>query len=219
MRNRVSAFLDNDSAFGQLMTKFWVIIGSNLMFMIFSLPVITAGPAFAGLYHVQLKSMRGYPDLNPIREFWRGFVGSFKQAMIFWLVFLAAAFIALTDIRFLAGQNGGMEYLRYMIYFIVGIMLAVGCILIPVTAAFEDTSRGLLRNAFYFAARNPLRALFIVALNIVPLALSYIDVQRMPLYGFLWVVCGFAVIARIVSRLLIRDFNRFLPPVDEDLMM
>ena len=217
MKKRIYAFLDNDSAFGRIMQKCWLIIGSNLMFMIFSLPVITIGPAFAALYHVHLKSMRGHDDLNPVTEFWKGFRNNFRQAVICWIIFLIIAFIALADIRFLTGmggQNEMMVYFRYVVFFIVGVILAVGCMVFPVMAAFSDTLRGLMRSAFYFAAKNPARAVFIVVLNIVPYALSYIDVQRMPLYGFLWVICGFSVIARCISALLIRDFNRFLPPVD-----
>ena len=101
MKKRIYAFLDNDSAFGRIMQKCWLIIGSNLMFMIFSLPVITIGPAFAALYHVHLKSMRGHDDLNPVTEFWTGFRNNFRQAVICWIIFLIIAFIALADIRFL----------------------------------------------------------------------------------------------------------------------
>ena len=216
MKKRVYAFLDNDSAFGRLMQKCWILIGSNLMFMLFSLPVITIGPSLAALYHVQLKSMRGYEDLNPIREFWTGFRNNFKQAILFWIFFLLAAFIAVTDIRFLIGQNGVMEYLRYMVYFITAAVLAVSCIMFPVMAAFADTFGGLIRNAVYFAGKNPARAILIAALNVVPLALTYMDAQRMPLYGFLWVVFGFAAVSRIVSVLLIGDFNKFLPPIETE---
>ena len=218
MKKRITAFLDNDSGFGQLMTKLWIIIGSNLLFMVFSLPVVTIGPALVALYHVHLKSMRGYPDQNPVTEFWYGFRNNFKQAAAVWIIFLLTAAIALADIRFLAGQNGLlMELMRYMVCFISGALFVTGCILLPVMAAFADNLRGLCRNAIYFAARNPARAILIAALNAVPLFLSYMDVQRLPLYGFIWVACGFSLTARIISSLLLKDFSRFLPPPDEDL--
>ena len=217
MKKRITAFLSNDSAFGQLMAKIWIIIGSNLMFMIFSLPVITIGPGLVALYHVHLKSMRGHPDLNPVTEFWHGFRNNFRQAIIVWIVFLLVLLVALADIRFLTGQEGIMEYMRYMVYIISGLVLVIVGMLLPVMAAFADDLRGLCRNAFYFAAKNPARAILIAALYVFPLFLSYMDVQRLPLYGFLWVVCGFSLIVRIISFLLLKDFSRFLPPVDEDI--
>lgn len=215
MKKRISAFLDNDSAFGRLMSCLWIVIGSNLMFMIFSLPVITVGPALAALYHVQLKSMRGHADLNPITEFWKGFRSNFKQAMIFWIVFLLAAVVALLDIRFLAGVGDSVRYLRYAVCFVAGCAFAICCLILPVMAAFADSLSGLCRSAFYFAAKNPARTILIAAMNTIPLLISYLDVQRLPLYGFLWVTCGFGAIVRFESWLLLKDFNRFLPPVDE----
>ena len=87
--------------------------------------------------------------------------------------------------------------------------------LYPVMAAFADTIPHLLRNCLYFASKNPIRALGIAALNVGPLILTYADLSRMPLYAFLWAVCGFGAIAMIVSKLLIKDFNKFLPELDE----
>ena len=45
MRERINAFLSNESSFGKLMTKLGIIIGANLMFALFSLPVFTVGAA------------------------------------------------------------------------------------------------------------------------------------------------------------------------------
>ena len=106
MKTRITAFLSNDSAFGQLMAKIWIVIGSNLMFMIFSLPVITIGPGLVALYHVHLKSMRGHPDLNPVTEFWHGSRNNFRQAIIVWILFLLVLLVALADIRFLRRLPG-----------------------------------------------------------------------------------------------------------------
>ncbi|MCD8127543.1 MAG: hypothetical protein LUD82_08910 [Clostridiales bacterium] len=36
-------FMDNDSAFGQLMTRCGILIAANLLFILTLLPVVTAG--------------------------------------------------------------------------------------------------------------------------------------------------------------------------------
>ena len=160
MKKRITAFLSNDSAFGQLMAKIWIIIGSNLMFMIFSLPVITIGPGLVALYHVHLKSMRGHPDLNPVTEFWHGFRNNFRQAIIVWIVFLLVLLVALADIRFLTGQEGIMEYMRYMVYFISGLVLViVGMLLCVVLIAFliaRQTARRIVKPINELNLDNPL---------------------------------------------------------------
>ena len=71
--------------------------------------------------------------------------------------------------------------------------------------------------SFYFASKNPIRTIVILALNIGPLVMTYMDLQRLPLYTFLWVLGGFGLIALIVSRLLLKDFGKYLPDPDEGL--
>ena len=63
MRELMSSFLSNDSAFGRLMTRCGVVIGANLMFVIFSLPVITIGASYAALEYTLFRMERG--DGNP----------------------------------------------------------------------------------------------------------------------------------------------------------
>ena len=81
MREKIAAFLDNDSAFGRAMGKCGLLIGANLMFLVFSFPVITAGPAFIALFTITLKTLRGQ-DVSPVKEFWRAFKANFRQGML-----------------------------------------------------------------------------------------------------------------------------------------
>ena len=98
---------------------------------------------------------------------------------------------------------------------IFGIALILVSHMAPVMAAFADTIPHLARNSAFFASKNPVRALAIAALNIGPIILTYYDLQRLPLYAFMWAVFGFGAIAMIVSKMLIKDFNVYLPELDE----
>ena len=217
MKDFVNSIFNNDSPLGRFTAWFWLVFGANVMFVLFSLPVVTAGPAFTAMYHVMLKSLREDPDRNPFREFWTGFRNSFKQSMLFWIAALLAGAFLLLEIRFCMETGGTIDYFKYALYGLLAVLLILLFHLFPVVAAFESTWKGQLGNAFFFAARNPIRALLIAALNIVPLVLTYVDYQRMPLYAFLWVIGGFGLIALIVSRLLLKDFAKYLPDPDEGL--
>ncbi len=216
MREKIAAFLDNDSPFGRAMGTCGVLIGANLMFLIFSFPIITAGPALIALFTITLKMLRGGDGLNPVVEFWRAFKSNFRQGMLVWIIFLLILFIAVSDIRFLVDSTGFMRYFKYMVYFVSGAFLVFFVHLLPVIAAFRDTLPHLSRNALYFTAKNPARALLVTALFIGPMIFTYADLQRLPLYAFLWVVCGFSLTAFAISKLLIKDFNRFLPEIPQD---
>ena len=73
MREFANAFMSPDSAFGRVMTKIGIIIAANLMFVLFSLPIVTIGASYAGLYRVMLKTLRSGGVTNPFKQFWLGF--------------------------------------------------------------------------------------------------------------------------------------------------
>ena len=216
MREKIAAFLDNDSPFGRAMGRCGVLIAANILFLIFSFPVLTVGPALIALFTVTLKMLRGRPDLNPFAEYWRAFKGNFKQGMAISLIALMIVFVTIADVRFLVDAEGILVYFKYMVYFAAGLALILFVHLIPVTAAFADTLPNLMRNAFYFAAKNPARAAAAAAVFVGPMIFTYVDLQRLPLYAFIWVTCGFSLTALAISKLLIKDFNRFLPEIEPD---
>ena len=166
------------------------------------------------MYYVCLKTLRVDSTLNPIREFWNGFRMNFKQAFLGFLGFLVIAAILILDIMFVARTQGSMRLFRYPVYVVSGIMLLILFHVIPVMAAFADTLKGLIRNGIYFAAKNPVRAILILALNVGPMVWTYYDVVRMPLYAFLWATFGFSSIAMICSGMLLKDFEQYLPSLD-----
>ena len=210
----IRGILDNDSTFGQLMTRCGIIMGANLMFILFSLPVITLGPALVALFHVMFKVLRGDGVLNPFKEFWTGFRTNWKQGLLFGLLMMAGAFFCVVDIRFLNTQEGGLTVFKYAVYAVAFVLIILALYTIPVIAAFADTLPNLMRNAVFFAAKNPIRMIAIVLLNVVPLFVTYVDEKMRPLYVFLWAMCGFGAIVMLEASMLIKDFAKYLPKVD-----
>ena len=211
----LAGILDNDSAFGQIMTRCGIIIGANLCFLIFSIPIVTIGPALAALYRVCLRTLRSDGVINPFREFWIGFKQNAKQGFAFWLLLIAFVLLGIADIRFCMAAGGIFTWFRYAIYVLGFAALVLTVYIFPVMAAFEDTLPHLLRNAVFFAAKNPIRLLVLVFMHVFPFLVTYLDERMQPLYVFLWAVCGFAAIAMLTSSMLLKDFARYLPKPDE----
>ena len=159
MHEILSGFLSNDSRFGRLMTRLGIIIGANLMFVLFSLPVVTTGAAFAALYHVMLKTLRGSGVLNPFRAFWKGFRANFRQATIVWLLAMGFAALAWADIRFMLHAGGAAAFFRYGVYAVCVIAALLLLYYFPTLAAFDTTIPGLIRNSFFFLLKKPWKAL------------------------------------------------------------
>lgn len=216
MNTFLQGFLDNDSFFGRFMTKFGIIIAANIMFILFSLPFFTMGAGLVALYHVMLKTLRSGGVVNPFKQFWAGFKTNFKQATVVWIVFVALMAFLSVDVQICEQAGVPVSYFRFGIYAIGAAVIFLFLYLLPVMAAFEDTIPHLLRTAMYFIAKKPLKFIVIAFFDIFPLVLTYSDVKDLPLYAFIWVLCGFGLIAMLGATLLLPEFKPFLPEVDSD---
>ena len=208
--------LDNDSSFGRFTTRLGILIGANLVFSVISIPVVTIGPALAALYYVMFRVYRT-PDgvVNPFKEFWKGLKLSFKQGLIYWLILCALVFLGWLDIRFCRHMGGILTYFQYAIYVLAFFAAVLTVHFFPVLSAFDDSLKGLIRNSVFFAGKNVFRSILLVAIYAVPLGITYLDRRMFPLYGFLWTVIGFSLAAMISARLLLKDFEKYLPPLEQ----
>ena len=213
--NLLRGFLDNDSAFGRLMTRCWIIIACNVLFVLLTLPVVTIGPAWAAMDYVLLRTLRGDGDLNPLREFWKGFRMNFKQAFVCGLAILfLGGFLALEI--YWCGQFGGVfQIFRLGLVMILSAVVILALYLFPVMAAFQGDIPTLLKHSLYFAFHRPLHLLTIVFFHVFPLFLTYSDLTNLPLYAFLWCFFGFGAVEMLSASLLLRDFVKYLPAVDQ----
>ena len=215
MREFANAFMSPDSAFGRVMTKIGIIIAANLMFVLFSLPIVTIGASYAGLYRVMFKTLRSGGVTNPFKQFWIGFKTCFLQATAVSLIYAVLMVEGYFGLRICWQAGGMLSYFQYALY---GVALLITLTLIytfPSIAAFEGTIGNHIRNAIYFAFHKPWWILVNLFFHIFPLYLTYSDPHLMPLYAFCWFFFGFGAITMLTARLLIKDYNRFLPLVDD----
>ena len=216
MNTLIQGFLDNDSFFGKFMTKLGIIIAANIMFALLSIPFITIGAGFSALYYVMFRTLRGDGVVNPFREFWAGLKANFKQATIAWILFvLLAAFLAV-DIRICNAAGGALGVVKIGVYAVLAVVVIVYLYLIPVMTAFDDTLPHLIRNAVYFLIKKPWKTVVILFFDIFPFVLTYSDLQSLPLYAFLWVLCGFGLQAMLGATLLLPEFAPYLASKEEE---
>ena len=143
-----------DSKFSQIMLKLCYGCYLNLLWMVCSLPVFTAGAATAALYDVTLRLAREEePPLT--RQFFKAFRENFRQATILWLILLG--------IGVLLGADG---YILYHLYKgttgMVSVICTLGLALIivaaiayvivllyvfPLVASVKNTNWAMLKNA------------------------------------------------------------------------
>ena len=198
------------------MTKLGIIIAANIMFMLLSIPFFTIGAGLSALYYVMFRTLRSDGGVNPFKEFWAGLKMNFKQATISWILFVLLIAFLLVDIRICNAAGGTLGYLKIGAYAIGAVAVILYLYLIPVMAAFQDTLPHLIRNAAYFIGKKPWKALVILFFDIFPFVLTFSDLQMLPLYAFLWVLCGFGLQAMLGAALLLPEFEPYLTPKEED---
>ena len=216
MNNLIQGFLDNDSFFGRFMTKLGIIIAANIMFVLLSIPFFTIGAGFSALYYVMFRTLRGDGVVNPFKEFWAGLKANFKQATISWIIFVLLIAFLLTDIRICKAAGGALDLVKIGVYALGAAAVLIYLYLIPVMTVFRDTLPHLIRNAVYFLIKKPWKTVVILFFDIFPFVLTYSDLQSLPLYAFLWVLCGFGLQAMLGATLLLPEFAPYLASKEEE---
>ena len=209
--NFLRSFFDNDSVFGQLMTRCGTIIAANLLFLLFSFPVVTTGAAWTALHYTMMKMLRE-KEINPFKTFWYGFRDNWKQST---LAFVAAALllaILTLELYWCSQFIGAVSWFSYGLWAMILAAVTVCIYLFPVIAAFYGHLKQHIGASLYFAIRKPLDLILILTVHIVPMAVTYLDLQRMPLYSFVWFFIGFAFVAVFADSLLLKQFTPFLDP-------
>ena len=56
----------------------------------------------------------------------------------------------------------------------------------------------------------------ILFFDIFPFVLTFSDLQSLPLYAFIWVLCGFGLQAMLAAALLLPEFEPYLAAKEED---
>lgn len=203
-----------ESAFGRFLNRLYVIIVSNLLFVLFSLPVITIGASLSAMNYTLMKFQRGDRHFKVTSMFWRGFKESFKKATIAFVVYAALLLVQALEISWCRQFSGPMAAFQYALIGLMVLETILAIYLFPVIAAFNGSLGELLKNALFFAFTKPHWMLVCLALHVVPVAATYIYLQYLPLWSFLWLMIGFGGIAWISSRIMLREFIPFLPEVD-----
>lgn len=215
MNNLLGGFLSNDSMFGRIMTRIWVLLAANILFALCTVPIVTAGPGFAALHYTIMKMLRGDGDLSPCRTFWEGLKVNARQAAIVWIVLLALAVLLRLE-WFWCVQFGGIFWIfRIGLAAIAGIVAVTGLYMFPTMAAFQAGLKDLVKDSIYFAIQKPLYLAVILFVSIFPMIHTFMDEKMLPMYAFIWVTCGFSLVCLVTDSLLLKEYEPYLLKTDD----
>ena len=127
----------------------------NLLWLIFSIPVITAGASTTALFDISIKMVND-EEGNIIPGFWRSFRSNLRSATKTWLILLALGIVLGIDGYFffhMRFENAFWTILTAIFLIAVAAYLIILMYVFALMACFENTSFAMIRNALMTGMR------------------------------------------------------------------
>ena len=162
---------------GKLMDILWKpihILFLNLLWILFSLPIITMGASTTALYSVMIKLKNG-TEGKIFGDFWDAFRVNFRQSTIMWLIIIFSAFVFTTDIVYFINMGGFAGTFLAMIFFGLDVVLLMMTIYIfPLQAVFDNPIVTTVKSALYLAFRHLLQTILLLMTHILTAVLAWL---------------------------------------------
>lgn len=142
---------------GKILDLLWKpihIMFLNLLWVVFSLPVITIGASTTALYSVMIKLKNG-TEGKIFRDFWDAFRANFRQATVLWLIIAFAAVVFTTDILYFVNMGGFAGTFFAMIFLGLDVaLLLMTMYIFPLLAVFDNPITTTAKSALFLAFRH-----------------------------------------------------------------
>lgn len=207
-----------DSGLFRALDKLGSLFILNLLTLVCSIPLITAGVSFTALYYVTMKMVRD-EETYVTKDFFRSFKQNFRQGTVIWLILLAIGTVLFVDYRIMAANRDTIPVAGGFMVFsmICAVFLIVETAYVfPVLAKFYNTIRQTMKNAMLMGIRHFPRTVAIIFIDVIFLAITLAALYRngQSFLAPLYVCLGFAVPAYANSYLFVKIFDQYIP-VDE----
>jgi uncharacterized membrane protein YesL len=187
-------FFSVDGALYKFMQRLWDLFKINIMWLIFSIPIVTLGGATIAAYDVTMKMVdegEGYVA----HQFVASFKKNFKNGILLGLLFLLCIYVVWLDFSLFNQIDGNP-----MILLIMGIVSAFIFIMafiyaFPLQARYENTLINTLKNSADIATRYFLRTLSLIFILFVEFVIIFWNTTTM----FIGVLIGPACVMLTVS--------------------
>ena len=173
-------FFSYDGGLIRILNKLVDCVFLSVLFLLFSLPIITFGASSTALYYTANKVIRR--DRSHVwREFWGAFKANFKQSTIVWLILMVLYWILVANCLLMRQWSQTALLVFYAIFIVLITVWAL--YMFPHIARFENKITAMMKNCAFMSIRhlvNSLVLLVLFALAIVVLLMWPILILVIP---------------------------------------
>ena len=197
-----------DSKFMEIFDRITDLILLNILFLITCLPIFTIGAATAALYTMCFRLMREeYSGI--IKPYFKAFKDNFKAATAAWGIVVVAAVPALYYLSRTIQMEGMLRYSSLLFLLILAVVLMAASYGFPWISQFENTAVQSLKNGLILSISRLPRTAAVLAINLMPAIVWFVNPELFIQVSFLWVVLYFAAAAYMNTGLLWHVFKPY----------
>ena len=205
------SLLDPENPVMMFITRIVYAVWLNILWFIFSLPVVTAGASTTALFYVTLKMVRN-EEGNVTLQFVQAFRSNFKFSTKVWLIMLAAQVVLAFDGYVLWHMR--FSNIFWTILCAVFIVLLVACAIIamyifPLMARFENTVRAMFFNSIMVGMRY-------LVCTVIMAAIYFIMAVIVVRFFTPAIIFGEGLCAFLCSYLLAGILEKHAPPREDE---
>lgn len=194
-----------DSEFMLAVGKIADYVILNLLCVLFSIPIVTAGAAMTAKFYVAMKMTRG-EEPQVLQAFLKSFRENLKQATGIWvIVLMIGAIVAWDWYSILFGKSQGMFFAGKIIFLVMTILLwSVVYNIFPFLARFHMSTKEAIKGSLVFTFLNLPRMVVILLVTVLPYVIEawYLE------WGLaIWLFCT-TVTLYYVSKMYVTEFRK-----------
>lgn len=179
-------FLRYDSDFMMSVSRAADYVILNLLGILFSIPVVTAGAAMTAKYYVAMKIVRG-EEPAVLKAFWKSFRENFKQSTLIWIgAVLLTAFLVYDGIVIMGMQSTGVnDGFKIAFGVLCAVLLMSLHAVFALLARFHLTIGGAVHNAILFTLSHVPQMIFMIFLEVLT---YYVCWHYMEWFILIWAI-------------------------------
>lgn len=195
-----------DSPVMRFLTLVTNLVCLNVLWLLCSLPVFTAGAATTAMYFCVFQYINKQDDAV-IKPFFSVFKTCFRQVTPVWLLNFLIGLALAAEVFYLS--QGAESWVKLAFAVLAFVYIGATSYLYPIMARYDAPVRNSVLNCFALSSRHLLSTAIVACLNLMPLAMYFLKTDLFWKTSFLWLLGGFALIAYANGRILLSVFRKY----------
>ncbi|MGX8793010.1 YesL family protein [Oceanobacillus oncorhynchi] len=181
----------------------------NIVFILFSLPIVTIGASVTAMFSITLKMVRG-EEGGLINGFWQAFKNNFKQSTLIWGLLALFGIILALNYFFLQFYTGKFSTIILMSLVMFSAIFCIYLVLIfPYIARYNCTIKEACINVIKISIANMYFILLIIVFILGPGVLMLFSPLWLVIKIYMDIFIGFSFIAYVSSFMIRRIFEKY----------